>query len=153
MNWLLARLREPSTWRGLVWLATVAGLSLRPDQAEAIVAAGMALAGLLGVFLSDTSRSVSIGNSDGDCVNRSTISVADPVRADLPELELVGKSMDNSGRIATEETGVGHCHPSIDSSINGVYPPMPSNNPSRPSRSIGPPNTYPRFGSGFGDRD
>lgn len=29
MNWLLARLREPSTIRGLVWLATVAGLSLR----------------------------------------------------------------------------------------------------------------------------
>ena len=51
MNWLLRRLREPSTWRGLVWLATVAGLSLHPDQAEAIVSAGMALAGLLGVFL------------------------------------------------------------------------------------------------------
>lgn len=60
MNWLLRRLREPSTWRGLVWLATVAGLSLRPDQAEAIVAAGMALAGLLGVFLSDEPKSVRI---------------------------------------------------------------------------------------------
>lgn len=53
MRWLLARLREPSTWRGLIWLAAAAGLSLRPDQAEAIVAAGMALAGLLGVFLSE----------------------------------------------------------------------------------------------------
>lgn len=53
MSWLLQRLRETSTWRGLVWLATVAGLSLRPDQAEAIVTAGMALAGLLGVFLAD----------------------------------------------------------------------------------------------------
>lgn len=60
MNWLLRRLCEPSTWRGLVWLATVAGLSLRPDQAEAIVAAGMALAGLLGVFLSDEPKSVRI---------------------------------------------------------------------------------------------
>lgn len=54
MKWLINRLREPSTWRGLVWLATVAGLSLRPDQAEAIVTAGMALAGLLGVFLADS---------------------------------------------------------------------------------------------------
>lgn len=60
MNWLLRRLREASTWRGLVWLATVAGLSLRPDQAEAIVAVGMALAGLLGVFLSDEPKSVKI---------------------------------------------------------------------------------------------
>jgi len=25
MNWWLTRFREPSTWRGLVWLATVAG--------------------------------------------------------------------------------------------------------------------------------
>ena len=58
MRWLLRRLREPSTWRGLVWLATVAGLSLRPDQAEAIVTAGMALAGLLGVFLADETKSV-----------------------------------------------------------------------------------------------
>lgn len=60
MNWLLRRLREPSTWRGLVWLATVAGLSLRPEQAEAIVVAGMALAGLLGVFLTDEPKTVRI---------------------------------------------------------------------------------------------
>ena len=70
MRWFLARLREPSTWRGLVWLATVAGLSLRPDQAEAIVAAGMALAGLLGVFLSDEPK---------------------PVRIELPPIALQGR--------------------------------------------------------------
>ena len=51
MKWLIARLCEPSTWRGLVWLATVAGLTLSPQQAEAIITAGMALAGLLGVLL------------------------------------------------------------------------------------------------------
>lgn len=60
MNWLLRRLREPSTWRGLVWLATVAGLSLRPDQAEAIVTVGMALAGLLGVFLSEEPKAIHV---------------------------------------------------------------------------------------------
>ena len=60
MNWLLNRLREPSTWRGLVWLATVAGLSLRPDQAEAIVTGGIALAGLLGVFLSDEPKPINL---------------------------------------------------------------------------------------------
>ena len=71
MNWVLRRLREPSTWRGLVWLATVAGLSLKPGQAEAIVAAGMALAGLLGVFLSDEPK---------------------PVRVDLPPIALQGRA-------------------------------------------------------------
>jgi len=52
-RWLLHRIKEPSTWRGLVWLLTVAGVSLRPDQVEAIVLFGMALAGLLGVLLPD----------------------------------------------------------------------------------------------------
>ena len=55
MNWLIARLKEGSTWRGIVWLLTVAGISLKPDQVEAIIAAGMALAGLLGVFTRDLS--------------------------------------------------------------------------------------------------
>lgn len=43
-------LGEASTWRGLIWLATAAGVHLEPDQADAIVAAGMALAGLIAVF-------------------------------------------------------------------------------------------------------
>ena len=53
MSWLLNRLREPSTWRGIIWLLTVAGWSLRPDQAEAIVTFGVTLVGLIGVFLPD----------------------------------------------------------------------------------------------------
>lgn len=53
MTWLLSRLREPSTYRGIVWLLTAAGVALTPEQGEAIFAAGMAFAGLLGVFLQD----------------------------------------------------------------------------------------------------
>ena len=56
MRWLLARLKEASTWRGIIWMLAAFGLSLRPDQAEAIVMAGMALAGLFGVFLPDESK-------------------------------------------------------------------------------------------------
>ena len=58
--WLLARLREPSTWRGLVWILTVSGVLLTPEQAEAIMLAGMALAGLLGVFLNDTPQAIKL---------------------------------------------------------------------------------------------
>lgn len=43
-------LREASTWRGLVFLATALGLRLEPEQEEAIVATGLAIAGLIGVF-------------------------------------------------------------------------------------------------------
>jgi len=44
---------EPSTWRGLVWLLTAAGMTLSPDQQAAMAAAGMALAGAMGAFFPD----------------------------------------------------------------------------------------------------
>jgi hypothetical protein len=56
VNWIINQLREASTWRGIVWLLTVSGVVLRPDQVEAIMLAGMTFAGLLGVFLKDKVR-------------------------------------------------------------------------------------------------
>ena len=119
MNWWLARLREPSTWRGLVWLATVSGLSLRPDQAEAIVTVGMALAGLLGVFLRDEPKTV---------------------RIELPPIAL--QSRPESG---DAELGIGAVQPADELRL-------PTDRRPGPTVSADP-NTYPRFGSGFGDRD
>ena len=43
-------LGEASTWRGLVFIVTALGLRLEPEQQDAIVAAGLAIAGLIGVF-------------------------------------------------------------------------------------------------------
>ncbi len=53
LNWR-SLITEPSTWRGLVWLLTAAGLAVSPDQQAAIAAAGMAIAGAIGAFLPDT---------------------------------------------------------------------------------------------------
>ena len=44
---------ERSTWIGLVWILSAAGVSLEQEQSEAIITAGMALSGLLGVFWKD----------------------------------------------------------------------------------------------------
>lgn len=52
-EYLLARLQEPSTWRGLVLCATAAGIGIEPDAAEAITALGMLGAGLIGVMTED----------------------------------------------------------------------------------------------------
>lgn len=123
MNWLLARLREPSSWRGLIWLLTVFGLSLRPDQAEAIVMAGMALAGLLGVFLSDEPKVVKIELSPIDLQSR-------------PE----------SGNAPADSQFV---RPADKLRESMSVPPESAPR----SYSSADPNTYPRFGSGFGDRD
>jgi len=50
MNFLLERLAENSTWRGLVMLATAVGVQLDPNQANAIIAVGLAVVGLINVF-------------------------------------------------------------------------------------------------------
>jgi hypothetical protein len=50
MSYLFDRLSENSTWRGLVMLATALGVHLDPAQANAIVATGLALVGLINVF-------------------------------------------------------------------------------------------------------
>ncbi|MFC5353566.1 hypothetical protein [Azospirillum himalayense] len=47
MKYFLDRLSEPSTWRGFVLIATALGLKLAPDMQEAIIAAGVAVAGLI----------------------------------------------------------------------------------------------------------
>jgi lipoate-protein ligase B len=50
MNYVLDRLREDSTWRGLLMCGTALGVHLDPSQANAIIACGLALIGLINVF-------------------------------------------------------------------------------------------------------
>jgi hypothetical protein len=50
MNWLLKRLQEVSTWRGIVLLLTAIGVKLEPDLAEAIIAAGLAIVGTINIL-------------------------------------------------------------------------------------------------------
>lgn len=68
LKWLTARLSEASTWRGIILLLTALGVRLSPDLTEAIITAGIALAGLVGVI------------------------TADEPKTKLPPIELQGKS-------------------------------------------------------------
>lgn len=54
--YILARLREPSTWRGLVLLATAIGAHLSDAQVDAVVEFGLGLAGLIGAVLPDNHK-------------------------------------------------------------------------------------------------
>jgi hypothetical protein len=51
VDYIIEKLKEPSTWRGIVWLATAFGFAFEPEQKEAIAAFGMTLAGLISVFI------------------------------------------------------------------------------------------------------
>lgn len=51
-----AQLREPSTWRGLIYMLTSFGVAFSPEQTAAIVAFGFAVAGLIAVFVPDSTN-------------------------------------------------------------------------------------------------
>ena len=50
LQYILDRLKEQSTWRGIILITTAIGAKLEPDQAEAIIASGIAIVGLINVF-------------------------------------------------------------------------------------------------------
>jgi hypothetical protein len=54
MNWIVERLKEPSTWAGFAGLAGAIGIA-EPLYA-AVSAVGVAVAGLLAVILSEKSE-------------------------------------------------------------------------------------------------
>jgi hypothetical protein len=47
------RLKERSTWVGILSIVTAAGLSLTPEQQGAIIAAGLAITGVVFTFTPD----------------------------------------------------------------------------------------------------
>ena len=51
--YMIERMKEPSTWRGIVLLLTAIGVPVAPAMADAIVSVGLAVAGLIGVAAPD----------------------------------------------------------------------------------------------------
>lgn len=52
-DYLLDRMREPSSWRGLTLLLTALGVPLAPGVSDAIIAIGLGIAGLIGAVVPD----------------------------------------------------------------------------------------------------
>jgi hypothetical protein len=53
LSFILSRMAEPSTWRGLVMLLTGAGVTVSPELITPIVAIGTSLTGVIGVLAKD----------------------------------------------------------------------------------------------------
>ena len=49
----MTRLKQESTWRGIITIATLLGWRLAPDQAEAIITAGASLVGTINILKKD----------------------------------------------------------------------------------------------------
>lgn len=52
-DFILARLGEASSWRGIFAMLTALGVTLSPEQQNAILAIGLAVIGAIGVFVPD----------------------------------------------------------------------------------------------------
>lgn len=50
---ILAALKQESTWRGIIAIATAAGVSISPDLATHVIAVGMALIGTINIAKKD----------------------------------------------------------------------------------------------------
>jgi len=53
ISYLLARMSEASTWRGIVMLLTALGVTVTPEQSNAVIEGGLAATGLIGIFFAD----------------------------------------------------------------------------------------------------
>jgi hypothetical protein len=54
--YIIARLGEPSTWRGIFALLTALGIAIEPEKAAAITGLGLAAIGVVNVFKKDAKK-------------------------------------------------------------------------------------------------
>ena len=50
---ILERLKQESTWRGLIQLAIACGVGINPSQAASIITVGVSVVGAINVFKKD----------------------------------------------------------------------------------------------------
>lgn len=54
MKYLLYRLKEASTWRGIILVATALGAHWSPESQAAIISFGVGAAGVIGAVIPDS---------------------------------------------------------------------------------------------------
>lgn len=79
ISFLINRLDEKSTWRAIIAILTVAGVSLSPEQTETIVAAGVALGALFEAFTPDPNGKLVNSKSKDNKDNNNKEDVKDGV--------------------------------------------------------------------------
>ncbi len=58
IKYIIGLLKQDSTWKGIISLATAAGIALKPEQTQAIITVGMSLVGLIQVFITEDAPKV-----------------------------------------------------------------------------------------------
>lgn len=50
-EYIIERLKEASTWRGVILILTSFGLQISPEQSAAIISVGLGIAGAIGALM------------------------------------------------------------------------------------------------------
>ena len=58
LNYILSRLNEASTWRGIIMLIAGGWATRNPDQLDAIIPVAMAIVGAVGAFIPDKNTTI-----------------------------------------------------------------------------------------------
>lgn len=58
LDYVMRRLKEPTTWRGLILVLTALGLRVSPEMAEGIISIGLGAAGAIGVIAPDPKKPI-----------------------------------------------------------------------------------------------
>ena len=74
LPYVIRQMKQASTWRGLTFALTSAGIFISEAMAAQIVAFGLALSGLIGVFLPDAL-------DGGDTAEKNRLAAQDIVRS------------------------------------------------------------------------
>jgi len=82
MNWIMKRLKERSTWTGIITLVSIAGYTLQPEQRELVVTLGTSLVALLLTFTADLKPEV-IVNVEPTAEPTQFKGISDAERAEL----------------------------------------------------------------------
>ena len=80
-NWVLARMAEPTTWRGIIGILAACGATISPQNAAAILAGGMGIAGFIGVVTKDPKN---VSADIAAAVNDVVVPVAGALAGDTP---------------------------------------------------------------------
>ena len=92
VTWLLERLKERSTWIGIISIITAAGVNLSPEMRDTIITAGMSIVGAILAFTSDTKPVVIVPSKDDIKTQLATaISEGDYAKVAVLAAELANK--------------------------------------------------------------
>lgn len=85
ITYILNRLREVSTWRGIIMLVAGGWATKNPEQAEAIIPIAIALAGAIGAFLPDKKKPVAAIDSPSNGDSEALVRKQPPVEEEVVE--------------------------------------------------------------------